>query len=377
MLAMPELEPKPWALYGSGIIGGKLLEQVAQQHIAEREGLYPHPEFVVDSKGAWRGHNYKRGSHNEPYEFQDLDSVPEDVFPEYHFIALPSSGDEDRTLGHNLRALRRGKTVITAEKGTLANEFKLICDSSDQFRRYGDDAAAGGGTRIRKGISNFTRADPRNFTQIHLVVNGTATYLMSAIGPISPASNGISRGEAVEDAITLGFAEPPKDPSDEVTFESVLMGEAKYDFPKKMINLLRRLNLVDPDELSWEDVDFKLDEDDIDDIAMQARRRRLIGSIYSRHFQKKSIDPERLGIIGGFNCITDDLQIIAGFQDVHQEPLGPLGSITGPGNGALVGIGPNQKDGMYQVGFGPGAGAAPTVCTMLDNLTDLRIGYYW
>lgn len=353
-------ERAEWSLTGPGNIGNELLRQVAQPEVAERLGLQPHPLYVVNRAGIWE-HDLET-----PFGVGNLDDIDDERFPDFHFVALPSSGNGEVAMEHLSRVLQRGRIAITAEKAALANNFADLRGKSEGFRRLGVDATVGGGTRLVRAVKIYTEEDPTNVTQIHAAVNGTLSYIMSEIGPRGKGA-GITRGEAVQQALTLGYAEPGSK-----SFEDVVHAEAEGDIPKKTAIMLNLLDLADGELLNWHDLQFSLTPEAIRRVAREARTRRFIVSVYAERFRSEVINPEEEDIIGGFNVAFDGFQVVGGFQNVDHEPLGALGEITGPGNGALVGVGRNESDGLYHAGFGPGAGPSATVNTMLDNYARLR-----
>jgi homoserine dehydrogenase len=355
------LERAHWGVIGAGTIGGELIRQVAQPEVAERLGLNPDPDFIVNSKGSWVG------DLSSPTATQDPRDLPDMIYPDNLFVTLPSSGDGSLAKSYIFDALERNKTAITAEKALLANHFYESKVKSNGFRRLGADATCGGGTRMPQALKVYTEQDPANVTQIHAVLNGTLSFTFSEIGPLGHA-DGVTRNQAVEQAVKLGYAEPGSE-----TFDDVVKGEAEGDIPKKTSILFNLLELGGDELLDYKDLQFELAPRELARAAREARQRRFIVSFYSLlHRRGEAIDPEEEDIIGGFDVTFGGWQIVGGFQNINHEPLAPLGRITGPGNGALVGLGVKEQDGLYHVGFGPGAGPEPTVNTMLDNYLRLR-----
>ncbi len=78
------------------------------------------------------------------------------------------------------------------------------------------------------------------------------------------------------------------------------------------------------------------------------------------------------GIIGGFDKTIENWRVVAGFRNTMRNPLfTSLGRLTGAGNGLVIGLGPNESDGVIKL-EGQGAGAKPTVNTMLDDYLKIR-----
>ncbi len=363
-----------WSVMGPGLIGSELLTQVGKSYVSERLGLKPEPDFVANSQGFWEpdsefpSNGETRPTLEVPYPYQSLDDIPDEKFPDYHFVAIPSSNDGEIATAFLDSVLERGAAAITAEKGAIANNYLHLKAASDNFRRLGITATVGGGTRLVEAVRLYTREDPANVTQIHLALNGTLSYVMSMIGPRGQGVSAVSRGQAVDQAIQLGYAEPGSE-----KFEEVVKGEAEGDIPKKTAILFNHLGLGGEEILDWHSLRFTLEDHELKRVAREARIRRFVVSMYAKKFHEL-VNPEEEDIIGGFNTECNGFQIVGGFQNVDTGVLDAFGRIVGPGNGAVIGLGPKESDGIFTTGFGPGAGPAPTVNTMLDDY--LRISRY-
>ncbi len=340
-------EAQPWALYGQGLIGSEVLRQVGQVHVAERLGLLPEPEFVATRT---RGVLNANGS-----EYDGDPGVPTTAF-----VAIPSDNDGQAAMSIIRPVLQKGGAVITAEKGAMANHFDELRELSDDFARLGVNATVGGGTRMMEAAAVYLRDKP-NVSQIHLVLNGTLTAILSEVGP--QAGMGMPLGQAVAQAVRLGFAEPGAE-----TPGAVIAGEAAGDLPKKTAIFMSKLGLADR-TVNWDEFDFQITPDDVRQIEEQARIRRPIVSLY--HTSVTDIQPET-DIIGGFDVQVDGWRAVAGFRDITKNPLfSDLGGLTGAGNGMVIGLGPNDSDGVVRIA-GQGAGVGPTANAMLDDYVSLR-----
>lgn len=136
---------------------------------------------------------------------------------------------------------------------------------------------------------------------------------------------------------------------------------------KKTAILFNKLGLSD-DLIDWGQLKFELTDDQIAEAIEEAKIRRFIVSIYSKgYLEKNSARCPESDIIGGFNIDHADWRLVGGFRNIERNPLfDPLARLAGPSNGAVIGLGPNETDGVYTVS-GPGAGVRPTVNTMLDD----------
>ena len=89
--------------------------------------------------------------------------------------------------------------------------------------------------------------------------------------------------------------------------------------------------------------------------------------MYHERFISEHIGPEDDEIIGKFEHFHEGWHIVGGFRNTMRNPLfHNIANLTGPDNGFVIGIGPDQEDGTYKYS-GPGAGPSPTVNTMLDD----------
>lgn len=338
-----------WGLVGYGNIGKEVARQLAQESVARRMRLSSLPAFVIRQRGVMSGDAEK------PLNAEEIEGL--DRSTEVIFVAMPSTDDGEDATGYIAHYLDHGQRVVTAEKGALANNFSLLKKKSDGFNRLGISAAVGGGTRLMNVAREYCR-DTANVTQMHLALNGTLTSIMSSVAP--PEGAGLSLGQAVDQAVRLGYAEPGSESP-----YNVIRGEAEGDIPKKTAIFFNALGLAD-EPIGWKEIDIKLSDDQIKQVIEEAKVRRFIISIYNERFVGKHLGPED-DIIGQFSFSKEGWLIVAGFRHTDRNPLfGPLAELTGPGNGLVIGLGPDEKDGVYKV-TGPGAGPAPTVNTMLDD----------
>jgi homoserine dehydrogenase len=273
-------------------------------------------------------------------------------------MAIPS-GDRDAAYDYMRPILAAGRLVVTAEKGGLANHFGELRAASDDFRLLGIRATVGGGTRMINYVREKCR-DVDNVAQMHLVLNGTLTAIFSGLAPRGNAQPS-SLGQEVTLAKTLGYAEP-----DSESAEEVIRGEAEGDIPKKVSILFNAAELSrEPDAglLDWHKLYFTLQDDEIRQAIDEAAIRRFIVSMYP-----EDTVPHNNDIIGGFIASHGGWRIVGGFQRIDRNSFfSPLAALTGAGNGCVVGLGPDESDGIY-VNTGPGAGPAPTVNAMEDDL---------
>ncbi|QQS18540.1 hypothetical protein IPL68_00270 [Candidatus Saccharibacteria bacterium] len=222
---MPEVNVKSWGLIGRGNIGRELERQIGQERVANRLGLEPKPRMVVDINGITDAD----GNVDSTTQFADAD------IPDVMFLAIPSGGDGTLAYGYVSTILAKGKMAVTAEKGALSHFFQDLKSASDNFTRFGITATVGGGTRLLRVAEQYN-IDQENITEMHAVLNGTMTAIMSEVAPAS--GSGISLESAVEHAVKAGYAEPGADSP-----QAVLRGEAEGDIPKKNVYHIQHFGL--------------------------------------------------------------------------------------------------------------------------------------
>lgn len=354
-----------WAIAGHGEKGlGNLtretLRQISKPEVAERLCLKPGAENVFSRKGVMSADGKRK-------IYQSVDKIRE--LPDLLFVTMPSTDDGEAAYQLISRFLEEGKTVVTAEKGALANNFLDLRARSNNFRRLGIDATVGGGTHMLRAAEMYCR-DHDNISEIHLVPNGTLNALFSTIAP--PDLAGMSLGQAVDQAVRLGFADPPEDGQPPPTPYDVIKSEAERDVPKKIAIFFNYLGFSEV-PINWRDLVGELSPDVIDQAIEDASNRRFIVSIYPQEFQGQPKKGPEGDIIGRLVVPHESWIIVSGFRRIKSNPFFfPLGTLTGARNGAVVAVGPNESDGDYWPGIGHGAGPPQTVNAMIDDYVGLR-----
>lgn len=354
-----------WAIAGHGEKGlGDLtketIRQLGKPEVAERLCLKPEAENVFSKYGVM-------SPDGETKIYESVDEISE--LPDVLFVTMPSTDDGKAAYQLISRFLEEGKTVITAEKGALANNFSALKEQSNGFRRLGIDATVGGGTHMLRAAEMYCR-DHDNVSEIHLALNGTLNALFSSIAP--PDLAGMSLGQAVNQAVRLGFADPPEDGKPPPTPYDVIRGEAERDVPKKVAIFFNYLGFSEV-PVNWHDLIRNLAEEEIDEAIEDASNRRFIVSIYPQEFQGKPKKGPEGEIIGRLVVSHESWIIASGFRRIKSNPLFfPLGTLMGAKNGGVVALGPDESDGDFWPGIGPGAGPSQTVNAMIDDYVGLR-----
>src|SRR3989344_119038 len=357
-------EARSWAIAGHGKNGlGNLakeaIRQLGKPEVAERLCLKPKAENVFSRYGVM-------SADGETKMYESVDEISE--LPDVLFVTMPSADDGEAAYQLISRFLKEGKTVVTAEKGALANNFSALKKQSNNFRRLGIDTTVGGGTHLMRAAEMYCR-DLDNISEIHLALNGTLNALFSSIAP--PDLAGMSLGQAVDQAVRLGFADSPEDGKPRTPYD-VIRDEAERDVPKKVAIFFNYLGFGKV-PVGWRDLIGKLSDEEIDRAIEDASNRRFIVSIYPQRFQKKDKKSPESDIIGKLVVPHEGWTIVSGFRRIKSNPFFfPLGTLMGAKNGGVVAVGPDESDGDFWPGIGPGAGPSQTVNAMIDDYVGLR-----
>jgi len=100
-----------------------------------------------------------------------------------------------------LEALKKGKSVVTANKALLAQHgAELFAEALDRGKNIYFEASVGGGIPIIKSLREGLVAN--HFNSVFGIVNGTSNYVLSRMSQC-----GLTFNEALEEAKKKGFAE--------------------------------------------------------------------------------------------------------------------------------------------------------------------------
>lgn len=153
---------------------------------------------------------------------RDLEKTRKYMFPEGFFTTDPDEvlmdpeisivveflGGEHPAYEYMLRALRSGKTVVTANKEALAkhwHELQTAAHQSGAGLYY--EASVAGGIPILRTLTDSLQVN--RIDSLYGIINGTTNYMLSEM-----TGKGIGYAEALAQAQELGLAEP--DPTSDV-----------------------------------------------------------------------------------------------------------------------------------------------------------------
>ena len=144
-----------------------------------------------------------------------LTARPEDVTDDSEIeLIIECMGGEKPATDLMVRALKNGKTVVTANKMALALNWHLL----DQAAKKGKaglyfEAAVGGAMPIIRMLSDSLQANHTD--RLTAIINGTTNYILTRM-----ADEGLEYSQALSEAQRLGFAEP--DPAADVDGEDAV-----------------------------------------------------------------------------------------------------------------------------------------------------------
>ena len=123
-------------------------------------------------------------------------------------IVLEFMGGVQPAAEYMIRALRSGKTVVTANKMALASRWSdILAAAWEGGAGLLFEASVGGAIPVVRALGDSLQAN--RITSIMGIINGTTNYILTRM-----AAEGLSYGTALEEAQRLGLAEP--DPTADV-----------------------------------------------------------------------------------------------------------------------------------------------------------------
>jgi homoserine dehydrogenase len=343
-----------WCILGAGTVGQSVINMVAKAEVAAEYGLSWHPEQVLRRDGWHKGGIDGPLTGLHPGELPDCDVL---------FVTLPSTPGHEPVLSLTRQQLAKGRTVITAEKGALAEHYAELTKTPSKLGYW---ATVGGGTRLIPKLQ-LDATDPGNIKELHLALNATLTYIFSEVAA------GKSVKAVVAAACEHGYAEPGATDAYEV-----IRAEADQDVRSKVLIALGAI-LPEFTDVQLEVIRafYKkpaLSKPAVHKALDEAGKYRYIVSVYPEKAKEKAKRTSK-GRLGGFEFEHKGWLVIAGLQRVDRaNALSEFKTMSGAGAGYYIDLGPLDKstnDGQNFV-KGTGAGGDTTANAMLDNYKALR-----
>lgn len=316
-----------FGIIGAGLIGREVYNQSREQgweldFVASRTGIYRD----IDKK--------------TPHENQDLRAHSPDLV----FLAIPTFDDGQTAFNYIRSFASRGIPVVTAEKGALSN-YRIELDPFMERIRY--NASVGGGTRMLK---HFEWINPANISEIHAVVNGTLNYMMRGL-----SQNPNSLDRLAHECKEKGYAEPGSEDA-----LNIINQEAVGDVPMKTAIICNRSGLFSTKIRAVDFVPEKIKPAELEILAQEAGKIRFIVSITPEGENSNNR-------IGGFEYVVDNWRIKAGFVQLDNKMKRSYLDVPRASNALMV---VNNNLQVYHL-VGAGAGAVPTVQTMIADAKEL------
>ncbi len=164
-------------------------------------------------------------------------------------IVVELIGGVGKAKEYILAAIDKGKHIVTANKALLAEHGKEIYQAADEKGTgLAFEAGVGGGIPVIRALREGLAAN--NIKIIMGILNGTSNYILTRM-----AQSGLAYGEAVREAIALGYAEDPPDldvDGTDAAHKLALLISVAYGAPVSFDNIYRE----GIDRLTPEDIRF-------------------------------------------------------------------------------------------------------------------------
>ena len=312
-------QPKP---FRAGLIGHGTIGREVERQLAAQGGRLA---FIA--------------GRDRTKDYPDVDVV---------FLAIPTLDDGSEARRYIELFTGRGVPVVTCEKGALANFYSELRPRLD---RIGLSATVGGGTRM---LPKTKAKMDSHVSSVHAVVNGTLNFIMDGMATGHPLD------EVVRQARERGYAEPQASSALEV-----LNGEAVGDVPKKTAILFNYcFESLGAGPVRAADIKGRpLTEADLATLQQRAAEFRFIVSIGTT-----PVAPSEAGL-DLFKYTAGNWYINGGFRlaKLHLPEL----VVPGVDNALLLARDLTGDPRRELVAGGPGAGAEPTVGSMMLDAREL------
>lgn len=229
------------ALLGCGTVGGGVIRLIAgsKDRLASRVGapLEIAHVLVRDPKKA------RVPECNPSWVTTDASRVLDDESVD---VVVEVMGGAEPARGYIERAIRAGKSVVSANKMLLALEGPaLVRLAAERGVDLAFEASVGGGIPVIRTLREALTSD--QVTSVHAILNGTCNYILTRM-----RAEGLAFGEILKDAQRLGYAEAEPsldvdghDAAQKLVVLSMLAFGAKVDASKVYVEGIRSIDDVD------------------------------------------------------------------------------------------------------------------------------------
>ena len=192
---------------------------------------------------------------------QDAQTIFDD--PEIDIVIELLGGIEPAT-SFMVSALKAGKSVVTANKAAVAENYELLMETAAQSgAQLKFEASVGGGIPLISAITEYLCAN--EFTELLGILNGTTNYILTKMD-----EDGREYDDVLKEAQALGFAEA--DPTADVE---------GYDVANKLSILMSLVfgKRVHPDDIPTKGIS-EITKEDMSDAASQGCVIKLLASAF-------------------------------------------------------------------------------------------------
>lgn len=261
------------------------------------------------------------------------------------FVAIHADDRGETAKYYIEQCMKKDVPVVTCTKTVVANFYDEL-----DLDKTGINATVGGGSQMLSFIKDHYCT--LHEMELHMVLNGTLNYI---IGKVSTGEYSLE--EAISEAKRLNYAEPGKENVLEVVTKEILDTVIKSVIVARHGLSLHRIQMKDILLRPFGKID-------LDRVVRESVDRRYIVSF------RPADQVNEKDILGGFRYQIGSFIIDAGFKRISHDRFYKRLVPEGVGNAALMSGGENRGDVITQT-QGPGAGAGPTVTTLLNEANKL------
>lgn len=275
-----------------------------------------------------------------------ISDLLDEANPDLVFLAISTLDKGEEAKNYISDCVKKSIPVVTCEKGALAYHAQAL---EPFFALIGFTATVGGGTQLIGYLHN--RFINRRHVEIHAVINGTLNFVFDEV-----ARGGRTLGEACDEAMKLGYAEPGARNA-----LSLINGELRDVMMKTCVlfnTTLARNEFITPSKLGA----LELAPWQLEELSQKAADYRFVVSFSNR------TAPKRHSFFNDnfFEIAVGEWYIQGGFRQVHGDTDLASWLPGGVGNAAHIIEGELGSGGKYILS-GPGAGHEATTTVMQND----------